>query len=67
MKQDSIDFVADSLSKDISFIHNYIKGEIAGARWGKDEAASIKLKMDSQIKESLKHFDEADAFIQSLN
>ena len=67
LKQDSIDFVSDSLSKDISFIYNYIKGEIAGARWGKDKAASIKLKMDSQIKETLKHFDQADAFIQSLN
>ena len=48
-------------------IDNRIKSEIAGTIWGKDEAANIRLQMDNQIIETLKHFNEADAFLESLN
>jgi hypothetical protein len=67
LEQDSIEFVEDSLLADLAFIHNQIKGEIAGAAWGKDKSASIRLQMDNQVQESIKHFHEADAFLESLN
>jgi hypothetical protein len=35
--------------------------------WGKDESANIRLLLDNQVIEALKHFNEADAFIESLN
>ena len=67
LEQDSIEFVEDSLLADLAFIHNQIKGEIAGAAWGKDKSASIRLQMDNQVQESIKHFHEADAFLETLN
>ena len=67
LEKDSIVYIKDSLLADIKFLHNQIKGEIAGFAWGKNKSASIKLKMDNQVQESLKHFHEADAFIKTLN
>ena len=49
------------------FIHNRIKSELAGSLWGKDEGTNIRLLLDNQVIEALKHFNEADAFIESLN
>ena len=67
LKQDSIGVIQDSLVLNTDFIYNRIKGEIAGAAWGKNEAANIRLRMDNQLLESIKHFHEADAFLKSLN
>jgi hypothetical protein len=67
LKQDSIGVIQDSLVLNADFIYNRIKGEIAGAAWGKNEAANIRLRMDNQLLESIKHFHEADAFLKSLN
>ena len=67
LDEDSIQVNQDSLKLDVQFLSNRIKGEIAGAVWGKDEAANIRLQMDNQIIEALKHFNEADAFLNSLN
>ena len=67
LEKDSIEFIKDSLLADLTFIHNQIKGEIASAAWGKNKSASIKLQMDNQVQESIKHFHEADAFLESLN
>jgi carboxyl-terminal processing protease len=67
LEKDSIDVIQDSLRTNSNFIDNRIKSEIAGTIWGKDEAANIRLQMDNQIIETLKHFNEADAFLESLN
>ena len=67
LEQDSIDVNEDSLLVNTEFIFNRIKSEIAGSVWGKDEAANIRLKLDNQVIESLKHFNEANAFLDSLN
>ena len=67
LKQDSIDVVEDSLFINTDFIYKRIKSEIAGSVWGKDEAANIRLQLDNQVIESLKHFNEAQAFLDSLN
>ena len=53
----------DSISLDDNYIRNTIKSEIAGSIWGKDEAANIRLQLDNQVIEALKHFNEADAFL----
>jgi len=64
---DSVNVVKDSLRSDKSYIQNRIKSELAGAIWGKNESTNIRLSYDNQVKEALKHFNEADAFIESIN
>ena len=51
------------ISNTDNYIRNMIKSEIAGSIWGKDEAANIRLQFDNQVIEALKHFNEADAFL----
>ena len=46
---------------------NRIKSEIAENIWGKNEGANIRLKVDNQGIEALKHFHEANAFLKALN
>ncbi len=67
LSSDSIKVNKDSLIVDIDYIENQIKSELAGAIWGKNESANIRLSFDNQIIEALKHFNEADAFIKSIN
>ncbi len=67
LEKDSIDVIQDSIQVNAGFIHNRIKSELAGSLWGKDEGANIRLLLDNQVIEALKHFNEADAFIESLN
>ena len=64
---DSIVVKRDSLMPDINYIKNQIKSELAGSIWGKDESANIRLSLDNQVLEALKHFNEADAFVRSIN
>jgi carboxyl-terminal processing protease len=63
LDNDSITVITDSVLIDIEYIKNTIKSEIAGSVWGKDEAANIRLLFDNQVVEALKHFNEADAFL----
>jgi len=63
LDNDSINVITDSVLIDIEYIKNTIKSEIAGSVWGKDEAANIRLLFDNQVVEALKHFNEADAFL----
>ena len=67
LSSDSIEVIKDSLTIDIDYIENQIKSELAGSIWGKNEGANIRLLFDNQIIEALKHFNEADAFIESIN
>ena len=67
LSNDSINFIQDSLLRDSDYIQNRLKSELAGAIWGKNESANIRLQFDNQIIEALKHFNEADAFIKSIN
>tara|TARA_B100000519_G_C14259784_1_gene447025 strand:- start:4351 stop:5964 length:1614 start_codon:yes stop_codon:yes gene_type:complete len=67
LQKDSINFIKDSLLLDLEFINNQIKGEIAGATWGKDKSTNIKLRMDNQVQESFDHFNKADSFLKSIN
>jgi len=67
LEQDSIDVIQDSIRVNAGLIHNRIKSALAGSLWGKDEGANIRLLLDNQVIEALKHFNEADAFLESLN
>ena len=49
------------------YISNRIKSELAGSIWGKNESTNLRLLMDNQVIEALKHFNEADAFIKSID
>ena len=64
----SIKVQKDSImNNDSEFLKNRIKSELAGSIWGKNENTNIRLRFDNQVIEALKHFNEADAFIQSSN
>ena len=67
LESGSIDVIRDSLSRDIDYISNRIKSELAGSIWGKNESTNLRLLMDNQVSEALKHFNEADVFIKSTN
>ena len=68
LNSDSIIVEKDSIiSKDLEFLKNRIKSELAGSVWGKNENTNIRLLFDNQVIEALKHFNEADAFVKSLN
>ena len=68
LNSDSIKFQKDSIiNNDSEFLKNRIKSELAGSIWGKNENTNIRLLFDNQVNEALKHFNEADAFIQSTN
>ena len=67
LTQDSINFAQDSLLKDSEYIENQLKSELAGAIWGKNESTNIRLQFDNQVLEALKHFNEGDAFIKSID
>ena len=68
LDSDSIKVQKDSImNNDSEFLKNRIKSELAGSIWGKNENTNIRLSFDNQVIEALKHFNEADAFIQSSN
>lgn len=67
LSEDSIFVNLDSIMLDSDYIRTTIKSEIAGSIWGKDEAANIRLQLDNQVIEALKHFNEADAFLDWLS
>ena len=67
LEKDSINVYKDSLMVDVDYIKNQIKSELAGSIWGKNESANIRLLMDNQVIQALKHFNEADAFVKSIN
>ena len=68
LDSDSIKVQRDSvMNNDSEFLKNRIKSELAGSVWGKNENTNIRLRFDNQVVEALKHFNEADVFIQSSN
>ena len=68
LDSDSIKVQKDSImNNDSEFLKNRIKSELARSIWGKNENTNIRLSFDNQVIEALKHFNEADAFIQSSN
>ena len=67
LAKDSINFIQDSLLKDSAYIQNRLKSELAGAIWGKNESTNIRLQFDNQVVGALKHFNEADAFVESID
>ena len=68
LDSNSIKVQKDSImNNDSEFLKNRIKSELAGSIWGKNENTNIRLRFDNQVIEALKHFNEADTFIQSSN
>ena len=67
LENDSIKYEFDSLNVDRPFLENRIKSELANSIWGKDESANIRLRMDNQVIEAKKFFNEAGAFLNLKN
>ncbi len=54
-----IDFNEADFEKDLGYIENVLKAEIASSLWGKDEYYAILLQKDNQAQEALKYFPQA--------
>jgi len=66
LENEEIEFDSSAVATDKEYILNYLKSQVAGSVWGRNEAFKIRLKDDNQVVESLKHFEEADDFIKQL-
>jgi carboxyl-terminal processing protease len=66
LENEEIEFDSSAVVTDKEYILNYLKSQVAGSVWGRNEAFKIRLKDDNQVVESLKHFEEADDFIKQL-
>ena len=55
-----------ALEEDKKYLLNYLKSQIAGSTWGRNEALKIRLKDDNQVMQSLEYFEEANDFIKQL-
>lgn len=49
----------DSLRADDDVIRTYLKSELAGKLWGRNEEYQIRLQVDRQIQDALSYFSEA--------
>ncbi len=54
-----IEVNADSLRADEDVVHTYLKSELAGKLWGRNEEYQIRIQIDNQIQESRSYFEEA--------
>ena len=57
----------EDINKDKKYIKIILKSELAGQRWGRDELWGVRIMSDNQIMGTLKHFNEADAFLVQSN
>ena len=53
--------------KDSLYLKIMLKAEIAGTKWGRGELWGVRVAADNQILDALKHFNEADAFLEKHN
>ena len=49
----------DSLRQDDDVIRTYIKSELAGKFWGKNQEYQIRTAIDNQVQDARRYFDEA--------
>lgn len=59
IKQKDIEFDQSEFKKDLRYIQNLVKAEIASSLWGKDEMYAIRLEEDNQVQGALKYFPQA--------
>lgn len=65
LEQEEIEADTAAFRIDQDYLFTMIKAEIAGARWGKDEAFGIRILSDEQIIKASTFFNEATAFLQT--
>jgi carboxyl-terminal processing protease len=66
LSNEEIEVDTAALEEDKKYLLNYLKSQIAGSTWGRNEALKIRLKDDNQVMQSLEHFEEANDFIKQL-
>jgi len=59
IRERDIEFDEEEFQEDLKYIKTLVKAEIASSLWGKDEEYAIRMQMDNQVEEALKHFPEA--------
>jgi carboxyl-terminal processing protease len=66
LNNEEIEVDTAALEEDKKYLLNYLKSQIAGSTWGRNEALKIRLKDDNQVMQSLEYFEEANDFIKQL-
>mgnify|MGYP005839111767 CR=1 FL=1 len=59
INEKEIEFDEEEFDQDLDYIKNMVKAEIASSLWGKDEYYAVRLEMDNQAQEALRHFPRA--------
>ncbi|MBS1271064.1 MAG: Carboxy-terminal processing protease CtpB [Candidatus Marinimicrobia bacterium] len=54
-----IEFDVEDFEKDLPYIKNLVKAEIASSLWGKDQYYVVRLEMDNQAQAALNYFSKA--------
>lgn len=65
LDEEGIDADTADLNSNRDYLLTMLQAEVAGARWGKDEAFGIRIHADNQIMAAFSYFNEATAFLQS--
>ncbi len=60
---EDIPYDSSLVAADKDYLLNYLKSQVAGSVWSRNELFIIRLSYDNQVTESIKHFEEAAGFI----
>jgi len=59
IEEKDVDFNEEDFNKDLDYVQNVLKAEIASSLWGKDEYYAILLQQDNQAQEAINYFPQA--------
>jgi carboxyl-terminal processing protease len=63
LEMEKIPYDTALITADKDYLLNYLKSQVAGSVWSRNELFKIRLSDDNQVKEAIKHFEEAAGFI----
>jgi carboxyl-terminal processing protease len=63
LEMEKIPYDTALITADKDYLLNYLKSQVAGSVWSRNELFKIRLSDDNQVTEAIKHFEEAAGFI----
>lgn len=63
VRDSNIEFDMEEVERDLDYLRNYLKAEIAGSLWGRQAFFQVHVAGDNQVKVAMESFDEAWAFL----
>ena len=63
LEMEEISYDSSLIIADKNYFLNYLKSQVAGSVWSRNELFKIRLSDDNQVIEAIKHFEEAAGFI----